>query len=240
MPPAFPVGSRRRTPFLSLLASVALLAACSRPDPPSPPVAEPTSAAETDPALQCLPNALVSLRLPLEEGLAVAHTQVPTRPEVVDCVFSLFGDGPLKSPAAFDRAYGRVFAYHEEDGTLALASLPRDRVQLFRLGATGGVSVWLLRVDSGFEFDDRHHDVLFSTERTSGALVDQLLVGARGIYYRRDYDIGAPDRFSIREDTGRAAETGPGYRARYRVGSDGRFALESGEVLASAPAPGPR
>ncbi|TYT25296.1 hypothetical protein FZO89_02880 [Luteimonas viscosa] len=180
-----------------------------------------------------MPAALVSLRLPLEQGLALAHDQVPTSPAVVDCVFALFGDGPLKSPVAFDRGYGRVFAYHEEDGTLALSSLPRDRVQLFRLGATDDADVWLLRVDSGFEFAGTRHDVLFSTGRASGALVDQLLVGARGLLYRRDYDIDAADAFAITEETGLRDEPGPGYRARYRVESDGRFTLVSGQVLAT-------
>ncbi|WP_202842937.1 hypothetical protein [Luteimonas saliphila] len=182
-----------------------------------------------------MPTALVSLRLPLDEGLALAHDQVPTSPAVVDCVFSLFGDRPLKSPAAFDRAYGRVFAYHEEDGTLALSALPRDRVQLFRLGATDDANVWLLRVDSGFEMDGVRHDVLFSTDRAGGALVDQLLVGAMGMLYRRDYDIDAVDAFAIREDTGRGEEAGPGYRARYRVEADGRYALVSSDVAKASP-----
>lgn len=215
-----------------------LLALCACGAPAPPPAAQPTGEAANPQDIRvvhCMPTALVSLPLPLDEGFALMHEHPPATPSVVGCVFGLFGAGPLKSPAAFDRAYGRVFAHHEEDGTLVLDSLPRERVQLFRLGSVGDAHTWLLRVDSGFDLDDRHHDVLFSTSRASGALVDQLLVGGRGIYYRRDYDIAAPDRFAIREDTGRGADAGPGYRARYRVGSDGRFTLEAGEVSPSPP-----
>lgn len=230
MPDAPPAGPGRRAALLVATTAV-FIAGCSGPSPPAGPTTPIETAPQADAALQCMPTALVSLRLPLDEGLALAHDQVPTSPAVVDCVFSLLGDRPLKSPAAFDRAYGRVFAYHEEDGTLALSALPRDRVQLFRLGATDDANVWLLRVDSGFEMDGVRHDVLFSTDRAGGALVDQLLVGAMGMLYRRDYDIGAVDTFAIREDTGRGDEAGPGYRARYRVEADGRYALVSSDVV---------
>lgn len=237
MPRLRPDAWRRHAPSAFLLLS---LCACRAPAPPPA-----TGSGDVDPSqdqaqvAHCMPTALVSLPLPLDEGFAVAHDHPAQAPAVVDCVFGLFGAGPLKSPAAFDRGYGRVFAHHEEDGTLALASLPRDQVQLFRLGAVGDAHTWLLRVDSGFDFDDRHHDVLFSTARGSGELLDQLLVGGHGIYYRRDYSITAPDRFSIREDTGRGADAGPGYRARYRVGSDGRFMLQAGEVLPPPRVPAP-
>src|SRR5690606_19078325 len=150
---------------------------------------------EVEPAsvtLQCLPTALLPLPLPLTEGFAAAHADAATSPALAECMQSLFGSRTLKSPAAFDRAYGRVFAYHEEGGTLAPATLRHRGLRLFRLGETSDARVWLLRIDTGTELEEEAHlDVLFSTARADGALVDQLLVGAMGLLYRRDYDIEA-------------------------------------------------
>ncbi|HRN62501.1 MAG TPA: hypothetical protein PLF73_08575 [Luteimonas sp.] len=211
--------------------SLALLPGCKAPTAADPDVPRPAAAEPVETRLQCLPTALVSLPLPLAEGFAVVHADAGTTPAVAECVLSLFGKRALKSPAAFDRAYGRVFAYHEEDGSLAPATLPHSELQLFRLGDTDGANVWLLRIDTGSELEDAHYDVLLSTARADGALVDQLLVGVMGLLYRRDYDIAATDAFAIREETGNAREAGPGYRASYRIEADGRFALVSASVL---------
>jgi len=228
-----PLAGLRRSALHALAASIALaFANCAEPTPAdADPGAAASPAAANDSVLHCMPTALVSLRLPLGEGLALEHDEVETDARAVDCVLLLFGKGALKSPAAFDRAYGQVFAYHEEDGTLALPSIPRETVQLLRLGEAGDANTWLLRIDSGVELEGSRYDVLFSTGKADGELVDQLLVGAMGVLYRRDYDIDAADAFAIREDTGREASVGPGYRARYRVGADGRFVLVSGQVL---------
>ncbi len=218
--------------------ALALLAGCAQPPPPASDgdaASVPTAPAAPAPALRCMPTALVTLKLPLSEGFALAQAGEPANASTVDCVLSLFGHRPLKSPVAFDRAYAPVFAFHEEDGTRTLASLPRDALRLFRVGDVGGASTWLLRVDTGMEMEGSRYDALFTTDRAGGALVDQLLVGAMGVMYRRDYDIDAADAFAIREDTGREDTAGPGYRARYRVMDDGRFALVSGQAL---PAPG--
>lgn len=208
-----------------------LLAGCGAEAPVDATREADAPAASVEPRLQCMPATLVSLRLPLSEGFALAHDATATSRAAIDCVLALFGNGALKSPAAFDRAYGRVFAYHEEDGTLALVSLPPQDMQLFRIGSSGGANVWLLRVHTGVELDGAHYDVLFTTEQATGTLVDQMLVGAMGMLYRRDYDIDSAEAFAISEDTGREAEAGPGYRARYRVGGDGRFSLVSGQLL---------
>lgn len=208
-----------------------LLAGCGAEPAVEAPTAAEVPREAPEPRLQCMPAALVSLRLPLSEGFALEHDAAPTSRAAIDCVLGLFGKGALKSPAAFDRDYGRVFAYHEEDGTLALASLPRHDMQLFRLGGSGGANVWLLRVRTGIELEGPHYDILFSTAQADGALVDQMLVGAMGTLYRRDYDIDSALAFAIAEDTGREADAGPGYRARYRVDRDGRFSLVSGQVL---------
>lgn len=213
-----------------------LLAGCGRQADGDAAAPAPAATAATMPALRCMPTTLVTLRLPRSEGLALPQEGGPANASTVDCVLSLFGNRPLKSPVAFDRAYAPVFAFHEEDGTRTLASLPREALHLFRLGEVGGASAWLLRVDTGLEMEGSRYDVLFTTDRASGALVDQLLVGAMGVMYRRDYDIDAADAFAIREDTGREDAAGPGYRARYRVTDEGRFVLASGQVL---PAPGP-
>jgi|GEM_PF-863597 len=229
--PEVPLAGLRRPPLHALAASIALaFAGCAEPSPADA-AAAASPAAANDPVLHCMPTALVSLRLPLGEGFALEHDEVETDARTVDCVLSLLGNGPLKSPAAFDRAYGQVFAYHEEDGTLALPSIPRETVQLLRLGEVGNANTWLLRIDTGAGLEGSRYDVLLSTGKADGALVDQLLVGAMGMLYRRDYDIDAADAFEIREDTGREASVGPGYRARYRVGPDGRFMLVSGQVL---------
>lgn len=228
-----PPAGLRRPAFHALAASIALaFAGCAEPTPAGADASLEASPATTaGPVLHCMPAALVSLRLPLSEGFALAHDGAETGERAVDCVLSQFGSGALKSPAAFDRAYGQVFAYHEEDGTLALPSIPRETVQLFRLGEAGDANTWLLRIDTGAGLEGSRYDVLFSTGKADGKLVDQLLVGAMGVLYRRDYDIDAADAFAIREDTGREASVGPGYRARYRVGPDGRFALVAGQVL---------
>jgi len=229
---------RRRPRFRASSCAIALvlLAACARPSPEATAAADPAPApAASLPTLRCMPTALVSLRLPIDEGFALEHEGEKASAATVDCLLSLFGSAPLKSPVAFDRAYAPVFAFHEEDGTRTLASLPRDAMRLFRLGEAGSAHVWLLRVDTGLEMEGSRYDVVFSTDRDSGALVDQLLVGATGVMYRRDYDLDGADAFAIREDTGREDDAGPGYRARYRVDADGRFALVSGQVL---PAPG--
>lgn len=219
------------------LASV-LLAACSQPPPGTTAVPEEattaTDSASALPILRCMPTALVTLRLPIEEGFALEHEGGKANAATVDCLLSLFRGGALKSPLAFDRAYASVFAFHEEDGTRTLASLPRDAVRLFRLGEVGQANVWLLRVDTGQQMEGSRYDVVLSTGRDSGALIDQLLVGATGVMYRRDYDLGSAGSFAIREDTGREDDAGPGYRARYRVEPDGRFALVSGQVLPAA------
>lgn len=231
---------RRRFPFRASSCAIALvlLAACARPSPEDAAASDPAAPAgpaASLPTLRCMPTALVSLRLPIDEGFALEHEGERASAATVDCLLSLFGGDPLKSPVAFDRAYAPVFAFHEEDGTRTLASLPRDAMRLFRLGEAGKAHVWLLRVDTGLEMEGSRYDVVFSTDRDSGALVDQLLVGATGVMYRRDYDLDGADAFAIREDTGREDDAGPGYRARYRVEADGRFALVSGQVL---PAPG--
>ena len=182
-------------------------------------------------ALNCMPGALASLQLPLSEGFALAHSAPPTGAPAARCVLSLFGTRSLKTPVAFDRAYGRVFAYHEEDGMLDLGGLQPSQLQLLRIGSTAQANIWLLRVDAGTELQPAHRDVLLSTARSDGALVDHLLVGSMGILYRRDYDIEAADAFAIQEDTGRGPEVGPGYRARYSIEPDGRFTLASARVL---------
>ena len=235
--PAAPDPCRSLRHALPHALALILLTGCGQPPPasegdtafvPAAPVATATT-------LRCMPTALVTLKLPLSEGFALTQAGEPANASTVDCLLSLFGNRPLKLPVAFDRAYAPVFAFHEEDGTRTLASLPRDAIHLFRIGDVGGASTWLLRVDTGMEMEGSRYDVLFTTDRASGALADQLLVGAMGVMYRRDYDIDAADAFAIREDTGREDTAGPGYRARYRVTDDGRFALASGQVL---PAPG--
>ncbi|TWT17842.1 hypothetical protein FQY83_16260 [Luteimonas marina] len=229
--PDVPLAGLRRSALHALAASIALaFAGCSEPTPADA-EAEASPAANHAPVLQCLPTALLPLPLPLAEGFAATHADAATSPALAECMQSLFGSRTLKSPAAFDRAYGRVFAYHEEDGTLAPATLRHRGLRLFRLGDTGGARVWLLRIDTGTELEEAHLDVLLSTAKADGALVDQLLVGGMGLLYRRDYDVEAADAFSIREETGNARETGPGYRASYRIAPDGRFTLVSGSVL---------
>ncbi|MGY1409035.1 hypothetical protein ACW5EG_05605 [Luteimonas sp. A611] len=225
--------SRPAATRLACLLATCLLPACADRAP-----ADSATSATTTPTpstLSCMPGALVSLQLPLREGFALAHDDPGTGVAVGRCVLSLFGTRTLKSPAAFDRGYGRVFAYHEEDGTLDLRALSPTQLQLFRVGSTTAADVWLLRTDIGTILEPAHRDVLFTTGRVDGALVDHLLVGSMGILYRRDYDIETADAFAIIEDTGRGAEIGPGYRASYRIGDDGRYSLVSGEVI---PVPG--
>lgn len=220
---------------IACLASVLVLAACSGAgDPPPPTAAATSSAAPSRPVLQCMPSAPVPLHLPIEEGLALDHDDLGTPAAAIDCALSLFGDAPLKTPLGFDLAYARVFRFHEEDGTLAPAAIPRANAQLFRLGDAGDADTWLLRLDTGVELEGSRYDVLFSTDRDSGELVDQLLVGARGLMYRRDYDIDGATAFAIREETGRAALAGPSYLARYEVRPDGRFAKLSSQVEPAA------
>ena len=215
-----------------------MLAGCDQSPATGDSVAPASAAPAADvPVLRCMPTALVTLELPLAEGLALPQDGDPANASTVDCLLAMFGNRPLKSPIAFDRAYAPVFAFHEEDGTRPLGSLPRDALQLFRIGDVGSASTWLLRTDNGMEMEGSRYDVLFTTERASGALIDQLLVGAMGVMYRRDYDIDAANAFALREDTGREDAAGPGYRARYRVQDDGHFALVSGQVL---PPPGMR
>ena len=218
------------------LLAACLLVACADPAPAATADADPAAATPT-PALSCLPGALVSLQLPLREGFAFAHDAPPGSDAVARCVLSLFGTRTLKSPLAFDRDYGRVFAYHEEGGTLGVHGLAPDQLQLFRIGSTAAAEVWLLRADIGTPFEPAHLDVLFSSRAKDGALVDQLLVGAMGMQYRRDYDIDTAQAFAIHEDTGRGAIAGPGYRARYRVEDDGRFVLVDADVLPATAAP---
>jgi len=221
-------------PWPPAALALALLASCGGPAPADRTIAVEApsiEAAASTNALQCMPTALVTQQLPLEEGFSLPVVGDAAGTAVVDCLLSLFGDRPLKSPMAFDRDYATVFAFHEEDGTRTLASMARDDMHLSRLGDTAGASVWLLRIDAGTEMEGSRHDVLFSVDRAHGTLVDQLLVGAMGLLYRRDYDIDAADAFSLREDTGRGDAAGPGYRARYRVQDDGRFARVSAQVL---------
>jgi len=219
---------------LTCALALIMLAGCGQPPP-----ASSGNAASVPPmpalTLRCMPTALVTLKLPVSEGFALAQAGEAANASTADCLLSLFGNRPLKSPVAFDRAYAPVFAFHEEDGTRTLASLSRNALHLFRVGDVGDASMWLLRVDTGMEMEGSRYDIVFTTDRASGALVDQLLVGATGVLYRRDYDLDDAGSFAIREDTGREAEAGPGYRARYRVEPDGRFALVSGQVL---PPPG--
>ncbi|WP_298575003.1 hypothetical protein [uncultured Luteimonas sp.] len=210
------------------LLAACLLAACADPAPRATQDAEPAAATAT---LSCLPGTLVSLQLPLREGFAFTHAAPRGSDAVARCVLSLFGPRTLKSPLAFDRAYGRVFAYHEEGGTLDLHALEPGQLRLFRIGSSGAADVWLLRADIGTPFEPAHLDVLFSTRRGDGTLVDHLLVGAMGMLYRRDYDIETARAFAIHEETGRGAMAGPGYRARYRVQDDGRFVLVDSDVL---------
>ena len=80
-----------------------------------------TDSAAALPILRCMPTALVTLRLPIEEGFALEHEGGKANAATVDCLLSLFRGGALKSPLAFDRAYAAVFAFHEEDGTRTLA-----------------------------------------------------------------------------------------------------------------------
>ena len=235
MPGVFRAGAR---PAAATCLLACLLAACSGP---ATDAAAPAQTDEAKPlrSLGCLPTSLVSLELPLREGFAYAHGAPRSDAHVGRCVLSMFGPRTLKSPLAFDRAYRRVFAYHEEDGTTDLRGLAPEGLQLFRIGSTSAADVWLLRADTGTELEPAHHDVLFSTRRDDGVLVDHLLVGAMALLYRRDYDIENTQAFAIREDTGRGAEAGPGYRARYRGGDDGVFALVDGQVLPpDAPPPG--
>jgi hypothetical protein len=65
-----------------------------------------------------------------------------------------------------------------------------------------------------------------------------LLVGARGLFYRRDYDLEAVDAFSVREESGAVGEPGPGYRARYRIDASGRLRLVAAQVLPAGAASG--
>ncbi len=235
MPGVLRIGARpvRATPSACLLAAC-LLAACGDRAAPR---GEADAQARTTPStrtLNCLPGTLVSLQLPLGEGFAFAHPDPVTTEPVARCVLSLFGARTLKTPLAFDRAYGEVFAYHEEHGTLDLRGLAPAQLRLFRIGATAAADVWLLRTDIGTELEPAHRDVIFSTRSQDGALVDHLLAGAMGTYYRRDYDIEAAHSFAINEETGRGEDAGPGYLARYRIADDGRFSLATGRVL---PAP---
>ena len=220
------------------LLSICLLGAC---DERTAPAHATTPASAPAPAtLGCLPATLDALPLPLEEGFALALRPSQAGPAPARCVLALFGARTLKSPLAFDRAYARVFSHHEEDGTLDLAGLEPAQLQLYRVGAAGGASVWLLRADIGTEFEPAYRDVLFTTDFEGATLVDHLLVGARGLLYRRDYGIASPRGFTIDEESGRGPEPGPRYRARYRIGDDGRFALVDSDIPGTAPGqPGP-
>lgn len=230
MPGVFRAAARHTVAVLA----TCLLAACAG-DSAGTDAAATSGEAAALPRLSCLPGALLSIELPLQEGYAYAHAGPRSGDNVGRCVLSLFGTRTLKSPLAFDRAYGTVFAYHEEDGTLDLRGLTPARLQLFRIGSTAAADVWLVRAEAGTELEPSHHDVLFSTGRQDGALVDHLLVGAKGMLYRRDYDIEAAQGFTIHEETGRGPEAGPGYRGRYRVLDDGRFELVEGRVLPTPP-----
>lgn len=237
MPGVSRAGARPVVARAACLLATCLLAACADPAPRATEDADPV-VATPPPTLSCLPGALVSLPLPLREGFAFMHAAPRGSDAVARCVLSLFGTRTLKSPLAFDRTYGRVFAYHEEGGTLDLRTLAPGQLRLFRIGSTAAAEVWLLRADIGTPLEPAHLDVLFSSRREDGALVDHLLVGAMGLLYRRDYDIETAQAFAIHEDTGRGAIAGPGYRARYRIEDDGRFVLVDADVLpATAAAP---
>lgn len=224
--------SRRATPAACLLA-ICLLGACGeRTAPGAAATRDPAPAAATP---GCMPGTLDALPLPLEEGYALARRPAQTGPAPARCVLALFGSRTLKSPLAFDRGYARVFGHHEEDGTASLAGIEPAQLQLYRVGATAGAAVWLLRADIGTELEPAHRDVLFSTDLDGAALLDHLLVGAGGLLYRRDYGIASPQAFTIDEESGRGPEPGPRYRARYRIGEDGRFGLVESDVLAAGP-----
>ena len=147
MPGVFRAGAR---PAAATCLLACLLAACSGP---ATDAAAPAQTGEAKPlrSLGCLPTSLVSLELPLREGFAYAHGAPRSDAHVGRCVLSMFGPRTLKSPLAFDRAYRRVFAYHEEDGTTDLRGLAPEGLQLFRIGSTSAADVWLLRADTGTE-----------------------------------------------------------------------------------------
>lgn len=208
---------------------VLALSGCEPPRPAPAPAAPPRAALV--PALSCMPGARAAIELPLEEGLGYEHPAEPAPATPADCVLALFGERTLNTPAALDPDYAQVQARHGEDAGLRLSRLPREGLQLLRVGATAQADVWLLRIDGGVAIPGQRHDLLFSTGRPDGHLVDQLLVGARGLFYRRDYDLEAVDAFSVREESGAVGEPGPGYRAGYRIDPSGRLRLEAAQVL---------
>jgi hypothetical protein len=95
-------------------------------------------------------------------------------------------------------------------------------LQLRRLAGRGAQGVWWLRAESETAMEGARYDILFATDN-DGALVDQIVVGAEGMMYQRDFDLNDPLHFRLREDTGREQNTGPRYRGEFAFDEGGHI-----------------
>ncbi len=171
----------------------------------------------------CLGAQIVALATtPLASGTVVDLSDAPLDASGRACVESLFEGQTLKTPLAFDSNYRDAFAFHQEGGQLKLASLLPEKMQLRRLAGRGAQGVWWLRAESETAMEGARYDILFATA-DDGALVDQIVVGAEGMMYQRDFDLNDPMHFRLREDTGREQNTGPRYRGEFAFDEGGHI-----------------
>lgn len=169
------------------------------------------------------------LSLPLASSSSIDYSAHVVSNEAHDCLVGVLGKDVLKTPNTFDVKYRSILSFHKEDTTLIYSTIPHTNTYLFRIDSTERYSFFLLHEETGAEMEGDHYDILL-TVNPSGKLIDNVIVGAFGIQYQREFSITGPSQFEINETTGRDDTAGPWYKGVYRVEQDGKFALTGSET----------
>lgn len=170
-----------------------------------------------------------SLPLPAMVSLNIDYRLYSVSNETHDCLGTVLGKDALKTPRTLDIKYKTVLSFHGEDTTLVYASIPHDSTFLFKLDSTERYTFFLLHEETGREMEGDHYDILF-TVTPAGKLIDNVIAGALGINYQREFSIAGPAQFEITETSGHEDISGPWYKGVFRVEKDGKFALTGSET----------
>lgn len=161
--------------------------------------------------------------LPYSSGRINYDTQSADN-EVRNCVLRMFEEQILHTPLTFDEGYRPCLNYHREDSDLIYADIPHDKTFVVHLDSTERYDVYLLHEETGRVMEGEYYDILFTTDK-HGKLINQLIVGAMGIMYSRNFSVLPSMRFTITETTGREDTRGPRYKGEFSIDKTGKFVL---------------
>ena len=150
----------------------------------------------------------------------------------VECLKTLFGSAPLKTPGNHDVIFRKSQFHRNKEGmTLKFSAISTERkqsrslLQLHELKSTE-FKTYVLQ-QTGSDEDEFYYDIIFTLDN-SGNLIDNMIVGETAKEYTREFAFETNDTFAVKEGPSLEDPENPsGYYGRFHITTSGTFEIAS-------------